>query len=620
MKHLCIFFALVACSAFALTSQSYGLVASSLEVVDASGRVVTASAVRTVVGWGGNQYGPLDVPENIGDVAHVAAGYYHSITVQVNGTVKVWAKHSRAVVDVPGDLGQCTAVAGGSGQVLALKDDGTVAAWGQSNSGQTMVPHNLRDVVSIAAGGWHSVALLGNGTIVSWGASDSGQQRIPAGLGNVTAIAAGAGNTAVLKRNGTVISWGNAIKIPKGLSNVIAIDAGAIHMLALKSDGTVVAWGNNEYGQCDVPAGLRDIESISGGSWHSIALKRDGTVAAWGDQDFGIPNGTTVPKGLSGVLAIDSGNSFSLALLEPGNDFGTRQLGETRHHNLFVKNSGSVALQNITAVIEGDYDSQFSLQPPATTTLPAGGKLPLTLHFTPTRLGPVRATLKIYSSALNSPLILPIKGVGKFQVTATSAAIPNGTFTYAPLRLERQTGLLLQKIAFSNTSGFRLQGLKLLLSNVASGVQVYSTSAGRAPGSLEAIYSQPIADKETISFDLVYFDPKRRTAESMNPLIKAEALLEPEPDSLPVKGTVVPLLRARSTPQGPTLEWNSAAGKTYVVEYSDDGGTTWLSAVHRLSTGGTRMFWLDRGQPETKTKPTGLPNQVGGRYYRVKRL
>jgi len=57
-----------------------------------------------------------------------------------------------------------------------------------------------------------------------------------------------------------------------------------------------------------------------------------------------------------------------------------------------------------------------------------------------------------------------------------------------------------------------------------------------------------------------------------------------------------------------------------VVEYSDDGGTTWLSAVHRLSTGGTRMFWLDRGQPETKTKPTGVPNQAGGRYYRVKRL
>jgi hypothetical protein len=58
--------------------------------------------------------------------------------------------------------------------------------------------------------------------------------------------------------------------------------------------------------------------------------------------------------------------------------------------------------------------------------------------------------------------------------------------------------------------------------------------------------------------------------------------------------------------------------KVYVVEYSDDAGASWRSAVHRLSTTATRMFWVDRGQPETHTKALGMPNAAGGRRYRVK--
>ncbi len=230
------------------------------------------------------------------------------------------------------------------------------------------------------------------------------------------------------------------------------------------------------------------------------------------------------------------------------------------------------------------------------------------------------AVLKIYSNSAQSPFVLPLKGTGNFELTATKPSIANSPFTYAPLRLDRSTGLMLQKITFTNTSGVLLNGLRLVLSKVASGVQVYSSSAGKTPATLEVIYSNVIKANETISFDLVYFDPKRRTADSMNPVIKAEALMEQEPDSPPVAGTEVALRSVRATSQGPWLEWNSVSRANYVVEYSDDGGAKWLSAVHRLSTGGTRMFWIDRGQPETKTVPVGVPNKAGGRFYRVKKL
>jgi hypothetical protein len=626
MTNRLILTSLVGCAALLAPTLTFGSEFGSLQVVDVAGRLVTGAAVRTVVGWGWNQYGPLNIPEDIGDVAHVAAGSTHSITIQANGTVKVWSRiNDNEVNNVPQGLGPCIAAAGGSGQVMALRADGTVAVWGQNTSGQTLVPPSLRNVTAIAAGGWHCVALLRNGTIVSWGARGSGQLLpFPAGARNVTSIAAGAGNTAVLRRDGTVMSLGNAFfgtsKIPKGLSGVAAIDAGDTFMLALKNDGTVVAWGDNQYGQCNVPPGLRDVVAISGGSWHAIALKRDGTVTAWGELGYNSAFGTAVPPGLNGVLAISSGNGFSLALVEPGNDFGSRSLGETRHHNLFIKNSSSGVIQQIQAVVEGADADQFVLQPPLTTPLAAGSQRPFTVNFTPTRLGPMSATLKVYSNAPDSPLVLPLKGVGRFQVTATRVSVPKSTFTYGPLRVERATGLLLQKITFKNTSGFSIPGLKLLLSNVAHDVHLYGARDGKTPASLEALFTQPIAANETISFDLVYFDPKRRIASFMNPAIKAEALLEPELDSLPLTGRIEPSLLVRPTPLGPKLEWNAAPRMTYVVEYSDNDGATWFSAVHRLRSGGARIFWVDRGQPETKAKPKGPLNSPGGRKYRVKIL
>ena len=64
------------------------------------------------------------------------------------------------------------------------------------------------------------------------------------------------------------------------------------------------------------------------------------------------------------------------------------------------------------------------------------------------------------------------------------------------------------------------------------------------------------------------------------------------------------------------LTWAAVARKTYVVEYSNDGGMTWFSTVHLLGASSTTMFWTDRGQPETQSKPVNK----AARKYRVRRL
>jgi hypothetical protein len=93
------------------------------------------------------------------------------------------------------------------------------------------------------------------------------------------------------------------------------IAAGLFHAVALKSDGTVAAWGDNYDGQTTIPKGLTNVVAIAAGVSHTVALKSDGTVMAWGDNRFGQ---TTVPVGLTNVVAIAAGVFHTVALKSDG--------------------------------------------------------------------------------------------------------------------------------------------------------------------------------------------------------------------------------------------------------------------------------------------------------------
>jgi alpha-tubulin suppressor-like RCC1 family protein len=77
----------------------------------------------------------------------------------------------------------------------------------------------------------------------------------------------------------------------------------------------LLAWGSNYYGESTIPAGLTEVIATASGSLHSLALKRDGTVVAWGWNSVGQAN---VPAGLTDVVAIAAGSNFSMALKADG--------------------------------------------------------------------------------------------------------------------------------------------------------------------------------------------------------------------------------------------------------------------------------------------------------------
>ena len=130
----------------------------------------------------------------------------------------------------------------------------------------------------------------------------------------------------------------------------------------LKKDGSIIVWGDNTYGVYDVPVSVQQtgVTTISCGASFISALQNNGTVIAWGDNRSGQCLGTdalgnpitTTPLGqpvqiggqvLTGISAIDSGFSFSLALQNG------KVLAWGSNYNV-----PSSALSGVTAIATGD--------------------------------------------------------------------------------------------------------------------------------------------------------------------------------------------------------------------------------------------------------------------------
>ncbi|MGH7973646.1 MAG: hypothetical protein ACREIC_33430, partial [Limisphaerales bacterium] len=203
----------------------------------------------TVVAWGDDSAGQVDVPADLTNAVAIAAGGQHSLAIKADGTVAAWGQNSAGQCNVPPGLTNVIAIAAGTNHSLALRCDGTVLAWGDRTSGQCLVPPNLTDVIALAAGAQHTLVLRANGQLIAWGSDTYGQAAVFGVNKAITAIAAGAFHNLVLATDNSVIAWGaggnissnfpvlGQAQVPPEASRVAAVAAGAAHSLILVGDG-----------------------------------------------------------------------------------------------------------------------------------------------------------------------------------------------------------------------------------------------------------------------------------------------------------------------------------------------------------------------------------------------
>lgn len=108
--------------------------------------------------------------DNVGYSVVVSNAFGSVTSAVVNITVvaaHAWGLNLSGQTTVPLGATNPVTVAAGAFHCLALNPDGTVLAWGKNSDGQTIVPANATNVTAIAAGGDHSVALRTDGSVLA---------------------------------------------------------------------------------------------------------------------------------------------------------------------------------------------------------------------------------------------------------------------------------------------------------------------------------------------------------------------------------------------------------------------------------------------------------------------
>ncbi|MGV3658705.1 MAG: choice-of-anchor D domain-containing protein [Prosthecobacter sp.] len=539
-------------------------------------------------------------PAGLEDVTAISGGDRHALALKADGTVVAWGDNGFGQLDVPAGLTGVTAISAGTYHSLAVKSDGTVVAWGNNGYGQTLVPAGLGGVVAVAAGYTHSLALKTDGTVVAWGQGDYGQLAVPAGLTGVTAIGTGYYQCLALKSDGTVVHWGyggsGMADIPAGLTGVIAISAGYYFNAALKANGTVVAWGDNSYGQTNLPAGLTGVTAISAGGTRCLALKSDGSVVGWGDADLG---GVVIPPDLGPATAVAStfGGRFAMALMSGSAvSLGQAAVGSTGQTQTFaIRNSGAAALALSSVTLTGLDAADFTLNTTGMQSPLAAptGETTVSVTFHPSVGGLRKTALRVVG--------LPAGGTEEVVVEVSlsgTGLVPDlAVFTAATATgPERVSGGGLQPISagttqvftVSNPSQVPLTGLAASLSGTGavqfslSGPAATTLAAGEST-TVSVTYAAGATTTQQATLQIDSSDPDE------NPFLIALEGQPPVPEIAVFTGSTTAAGAARSSGSG-LVELQVGQSQTFTV--LNEGGAPLSGLAATLSGLNAAQFTL----------------------------
>jgi alpha-tubulin suppressor-like RCC1 family protein len=242
--------------------------------------------------------------ESLTNVTDIAIGNVHSLAVGEGGAVYTWGynaegqlglgdhgggTHRDVPTEVPG-VNEVVAVAAGSYHSLVLNRDGTVMACGWNRGGQLGLGDTddrdtftavagLRGMLDIDAGQNHTIAVTVEGGLYTWGKG----------------LAIGHGGNALTQCLVPTKVTGGGI----GEVAVVQVAAGNMHSMALTVSGELYAWGQGGSGQLGhggretlavprVVGGIAGaVVGMAGGARHSLVITAEGRVLTFGSGALG---------------------------------------------------------------------------------------------------------------------------------------------------------------------------------------------------------------------------------------------------------------------------------------------------------------------------------------------
>ena len=190
--------------------------------VDAGGTFILILDADSILhGLGDNEFGQINIPEDLATVQAFSGGAYHSAAITGDGSIAGWGLNEHGQLDFP-EVGNLSGVEAGSRHTIAWDALGhVVVAVGANELGQCEPPAGL--VISKLASSEHNVALTPEGTVVCWGSNTHGQCTPPDFNQAVIDVAACPGTSMALLADSTVAMWGR-LPMPNPIGHVQAID------------------------------------------------------------------------------------------------------------------------------------------------------------------------------------------------------------------------------------------------------------------------------------------------------------------------------------------------------------------------------------------------------------